>query len=67
MYEFEIQNMTCGHCAGTVEKAIKAADPAASASIDLTAKSAKVETRVDPATIKAAIENAGYPSSFRQI
>ncbi|WP_375337215.1 heavy-metal-associated domain-containing protein, partial [Rhizobium bangladeshense] len=27
MYEFEIQNMTCGHCASTVEKAIKTADP----------------------------------------
>lgn len=67
MYEFEIQNMTCGHCVGTVEKAIKAADPAASASIDLATKSAKVETKVDPARIKAAIENAGYPSSFRQI
>ncbi|WP_431323560.1 heavy-metal-associated domain-containing protein [Rhizobium sp. YTU87027] len=67
MYEFEIQNMTCGHCASTVEKAIKAADPAATASIDLTAKRAKVETKVDPATIKAAIENAGYPSSFKQI
>ncbi|MGO6929959.1 heavy-metal-associated domain-containing protein, partial [Rhizobium ruizarguesonis] len=25
MYEFEIQNMTCGHCASTVEKAIKIA------------------------------------------
>lgn len=28
MYEFDIPNMTCGHCKGTVEKAIKAADPA---------------------------------------
>ena len=24
MYEFNIQNMTCGHCKGTVEKAIRA-------------------------------------------
>ncbi len=28
MYEFGIPSMTCGHCKGTVEKAIKAADPA---------------------------------------
>ncbi|MBW9116409.1 heavy-metal-associated domain-containing protein [Rhizobium cauense] len=67
MYKFEIQNMTCAHCASTVEKAIKAADPAASANINLAEKSAKVDTRLDPATINAAIENAGYPSRFRQI
>lgn len=67
MYEFEIQNMTCGHCASTVEKAIKAADPHATAVIDLAAKTAKVETELEPSTISAAIETAGYPSSFRQI
>ncbi|APO68087.1 heavy metal-associated domain-containing protein [Rhizobium gallicum] len=67
MYEFEIQNMTCGHCASTVEKAIKAADPEASAIIDLTARTATVETRNDPAAISAAIEKAGYPSSFKPL
>ncbi|EJL58517.1 copper chaperone [Rhizobium sp. CF122] len=65
MYEFEIRNMTCGHCASTVEKAIKAADPQASAVIDLGAKTA--QTKLDPSAINAAIETAGYPSSFRQI
>ncbi|MBB3352653.1 copper chaperone [Rhizobium sp. BK049] len=67
MYEFEIQNMTCGHCASTVEKAIKAADPEASATVDLAARTAKVETQIDPAAINAAIENAGYPTIFRRI
>jgi copper chaperone len=67
MYEFEIQNMTCGHRASTVEKAIKAADPEASASIDLAARTAKVETKGDPAAIKTAIGKAGYPSNFKQI
>jgi copper chaperone len=67
MYEFDIQNMTCGHCASTVEKAIKAADPEASASIDLIARTAKVETKNDPAAINAAIEEAGYPSSFKSL
>ncbi|WP_064697693.1 heavy-metal-associated domain-containing protein [Rhizobium aegyptiacum] len=65
MYEFDIQNMTCGHCASTVEKAIKAIDPNASAIIDLKAGTAKVQTSVDPATITAAIEEAGYPNSLR--
>ncbi|APO74500.1 heavy metal-associated domain-containing protein [Rhizobium etli 8C-3] len=67
MYEFEIQNMTCGHCASTVEKAIKTADPEASTVIDLASKTAKVATRLDPSAINAAIETAGYPSSFTRI
>jgi copper chaperone len=67
MYEFDIQNMTCGHCASTVGKAIKAADPEASATIDLTARTARVETKNDPAAINTAIEKAGYPSRFKEI
>ncbi|OWV92723.1 heavy metal-binding protein [Rhizobium sp. R72] len=67
MYEFTIQNMTCGHCAGAVEKAIKAADPDARAKIDLATRTAKVETRLDPAAIAAAIESAGYPSSLTSL
>ncbi|MDK4724960.1 heavy-metal-associated domain-containing protein [Rhizobium phaseoli] len=67
MYEFSIQNMTCGHCAGTVEKAIKAADPAAQTKVDLSTKTAKVETTLDPSAIAAAIENAGYPNSFTSL
>jgi copper chaperone len=59
MYEFDIPNMTCGHCKGTVEKAIKAADPASVAIIDLVAKKAIVETTLDPAVIGQAIEGAG--------
>ncbi|MBY3530811.1 heavy-metal-associated domain-containing protein [Rhizobium laguerreae] len=67
MYEFDIQNMTCGHCASTVEKAIRAADPEASAIIDLTARTARVQSRLEPAAINAAIEKAGYPSSLKHI
>ncbi|MBY3177609.1 heavy-metal-associated domain-containing protein [Rhizobium leguminosarum] len=67
MYEFDIKSMTCGHCASTVEKAIKAADPEASATIDLTARTARVQSKLEPAAIKAAIEKAGYPSSFKHI
>lgn len=67
MYEFNIQNMTCGHCAGTVEKAIKAADPTAQAKVDLPTRTAKVETALNPATIAAAIENAGYPNTFTSL
>lgn len=64
MYEFDIQNMTCGHCKGTVEKAIMAADPGAVTKEDLASKTATVETALDPAVIGQAIERAGYPVSY---
>jgi copper chaperone len=61
MYEFDIQNMTCGHCRRTVETAVKTADPGAVATIDLATGKAMVETSIDPAFIAKAIEDAGYP------
>lgn len=66
MYEFNIQNMTCGHCKATVEKAIRATDPAAIATVDLTSKKATVETNLDPAAIGQAIKDAGYPVSYER-
>lgn len=65
-HEFDVQNMTCGHCRGTVEKAIKAADPDAVATVDLATKKATVQTSLDPAVIGDAIKNAGYPVSYVQ-
>lgn len=67
MYEFEIRDMSCGHCVSTVEKAIKAVDPSAKSTIDLISRTAKVETLADPALLSAAIEDAGYPTSFKAI
>ncbi len=40
--------MTCGHCAGTVKKAIEHADPTASSIIDVGNKKANVETSLSP-------------------
>lgn len=67
MYEFDIPNMTCGHCKGTVEAAIKSADPSASATIDLTSRKVTVQTALHPADISNAIEQAGYPVTLRAL
>ncbi|MCB1446238.1 MAG: heavy-metal-associated domain-containing protein [Rhizobiaceae bacterium] len=67
MYEYDIPDMSCGHCVAAVTKAIKAADPEASADIDLTARKAIVSSRRDPQAIGAAIEEAGYASTFRNL
>lgn len=67
MYEFNIENMSCGHCVSAVTKAIKSVDPDASASIDLNGKSARIETKLDPSIIGSAITEAGYPSSLKTL
>ncbi|RYE50388.1 MAG: copper chaperone [Rhizobiaceae bacterium] len=65
MYEYEIPDMSCGHCVATVTKAIQQADPAAIANVDLIKRTATVTSTVDPNTIGAALEEAGYPATFK--
>ena len=65
MYEFDIPEMTCGHCAGTVTKAIRSVDPTAVANVDLSKRKATVESQADPETIGAALDEAGYPATYK--
>jgi copper chaperone len=58
--EFTIADMACGACANTIELAIKAIDPAAEITADTTSKLVKISTTTASATIKQAIEQAGY-------
>lgn len=65
MYEFDIPDMSCGHCVATVTKAIKEADPDSVADVDLIKRVATVTSKVDPKTIGSALEDAGYPATFK--
>lgn len=61
MNAFEVMDMTCGHCVGTITNAVKALDPGAKVQIDLAAH--RVE--IDSGDIQAAqwgelIKNAGF-------
>jgi copper chaperone len=67
MYEYDIADMSCGHCVSTVEKAIKAADPKASPAVDLMKRRALVTSAVDPQAIAAAIDEAGYSATFKVV
>jgi len=62
MYEFNIPDMSCGHCVSTVTKAIKTADPDAIANFDLLKRKATVESSIDAKAIGDALEHAGYPA-----
>lgn len=61
MLEFNVQDMTCGHCVSVVTKAIKQADPNAKVAIDLPTHKVQVETTEDRETVAAALTEAGYP------
>jgi copper chaperone len=58
--EFTVPDMACGACANTIEKAIKAIDPAAEMTADTTTKLVKISTTTVSETVKQAIEQAGY-------
>jgi copper chaperone len=51
MYNFQVNDMTCGHCVGTIENAVKGVDATGKVAID-SSKPAESFAR--------AIEEAGY-------
>ena len=66
MYQLQVENMSCGHCVGSVTKAVQGIDPAAQVQIDLASKSVKVESATALGAISAAIVEAGYPVTSAQ-
>jgi len=60
MLKLNVPDMTCGHCASTVEKAVKSVDPAAKVNVDLGSKTVTVDSVADETKVKDVIRSAGY-------
>lgn len=61
MIAFEVKDMTCGHCAATITKAIEATDQGAKLNIDLARHLVMIEpSQADANGLRAAIAEAGY-------
>lgn len=61
MLIFRVEDMTCGHCASSVARALKDADPTAKVEVSLADKLVKVTpSEADAGEIAAAIQEAGY-------
>ena len=58
--KLSVPDMTCGHCAQTVEKAVKSVDPAAKVEVDLAKKIVTVETTATEQRIADVVRSAGY-------
>lgn len=61
MIEFQLPDMTCGHCVSRVSQALKQADPACTFAIDLSDKTVQVHSDEDRQVLVAALVDAGYP------
>lgn len=61
MVAFQVNDMTCGHCAGAITKAVKALDQNARVDVDLGAHQVRIEqASTDADTLRRAIQDAGY-------
>lgn len=60
MLKLNVPDMTCGHCVGTVTKAVKSVDSSAAVTVDLPSKIVTIETTADASKISQAVETAGY-------
>jgi copper chaperone len=58
-----VEDMTCGHCAGTITKAIEANIPGAQVHADPATKLASVQGTADLPAIKHLVAAAGYTPS----
>jgi copper chaperone len=58
---FQVDDMSCGHCASTITRAVKAADKDAKVQIDLARHRVEIEpSEADAQALQEAIQEAGY-------
>lgn len=60
MIEFQVNDMTCGHCVGAITKAVAAVDPLADVEIDLPTHRVRIQGSDHVDAMQAAIVEAGY-------
>ena len=60
MIEFKVTDMTCGHCASTITKAVKDLDAGAKLDISLAEHIVRVDSKASREDLQHAITEAGY-------
>ena len=63
MIEFTVPDISCGHCAGVVQKTVKGLDQTATVEVDVPGKRVKITSGMDRAAFADALVAAGYPPS----
>ena len=65
MLKLNVPDMTCGHCAATVTKAVRGVDDKAVVTVDLPTNTVEIVTDAEASRISAALAAADYPSTPR--
>ena len=65
MLELNVTDMTCGHCASTITRAVKEVDSAAVCEVDLGQKTVRVKSDKPVGEFLEAIQEAGYSPKLR--
>jgi copper chaperone len=63
--ELEVNDMTCGHCASVITKAVKDVDAQAKVEIDIAARTVRIESTREASEFISVIRNEGYSPSVR--
>jgi len=61
MLNFEIPDMSCGHCVRAITEAVHAVDPAARVQANLPQHRVQVDTGAAREAVVASLVEAGYP------
>ena len=61
MYELQVKDMSCGHCARRITQAVQALDATARLEIDLQRKQVRIESTCELSELNDALAEAGYP------
>ncbi len=63
MLKLSVPKMSCGHCASTIEKAVKSVDPGAKITVDLSKATVAISTSSSGKAISQAVKEAGYENT----
>ena len=60
MIELTVNDMTCGHCASSITRAVKDVDAAGRCEVDLAAKKVRIDSAQPAEAFVEAIAEAGF-------
>ena len=60
MKKYNVTGMICSACSSRVEKTVRAIEGVSECSVNLLTSSMQVEGEIDPTTVIAAVQKAGY-------
>ncbi|MEO7495469.1 MAG: heavy-metal-associated domain-containing protein [Massilia sp.] len=63
MITLSIPAISCGHCARSITSAVKELDPAATVQVDITARTASIDSAADLQALRDKLAAEGYPST----